>query len=370
MRKYKIGKIRHLICTDIAETSLSQAENRYKEMESFSQNASRPSHFNNRGWNRGYHSDLFTAEFIAADATKDCLRDRFKDPNVKIDMVSVQFSFHYCFESLPQVERMLQNISNNLVDGGYFIGTTPDSNEVLRRVRESGHPKEYTPSTVPSQQSDQGQSDRAGSGSKETDVSGQVGQEAESDPNFGHFGNDIYNVRFKEGVLRRNPDGSIQAPLFGAEYKFHLEEVVDCPEFLVHFPCLEKLASKYGLKLVYKQRFDQFYHRMMVASRDGKDLLKKMKALETYPGCNVGTASDDYTHAQLELDRIKEHSQSERNGSDRGSERRGRVPTGFSLGTLSKSEWEAITLYLVFMFQKNPESRRDSGRREERESKR
>ena len=350
-------------------------------MQSFSQGGSRNNQFNNRGWNRGYQNpppDLFTAQFIAADATRDCLRDRFKDPNVKIDMVSVQFSFHYCFESLPQVERMLQNISDNLVDGGYFIGTTPDSNEILRRVRESGHPKEYTPSTVPSQQSEQGQGDQVESGSKETDVSKEDGREtesdkAESDPDFGHFGNDIYSIRFKEGILTRNPDGSIQAPLFGAEYKFHLEEVVDCPEFLVYFPCLEKLASKYGLKLVYKQRFDQFYHRMMVASKDGKDLLKKMKALETYPafhGSNIGTASDDYTHAQLELDRIKEYSQSERNGSDRGNERRGRIPIE-SLGTLSKSEWEAITLYLVFMFQKNPESRRDGGRKEEeRESRR
>ncbi len=29
-------------------------------------------------------------------------------------------------------------------------------------------------------------------------------------------------------------------PLFGAKYDFHLEGVVDCPEFLVYFPVLEK----------------------------------------------------------------------------------------------------------------------------------
>ena len=29
-------------------------------------------------------------------------------------------------------------------------------------------------------------------------------------------------------------------PLFGARYNFHLEGVVDCPEFLVFFPVLEK----------------------------------------------------------------------------------------------------------------------------------
>jgi len=29
-------------------------------------------------------------------------------------------------------------------------------------------------------------------------------------------------------------------PIFGAKYNFHLEGVVDCPEFLVYFPALEK----------------------------------------------------------------------------------------------------------------------------------
>ena len=29
-------------------------------------------------------------------------------------------------------------------------------------------------------------------------------------------------------------------PLFGCKYDFHLEGVVDCPEFLVYFPLLEK----------------------------------------------------------------------------------------------------------------------------------
>ena len=47
------------------------------------------------------------------------------------------------------------------------------------------------------------------------------------------FGNEIYNIAF-EGQDKDN------FPLFGAKYNFHLEGVVDCPEFLVHFPALEK----------------------------------------------------------------------------------------------------------------------------------
>ena len=45
------------------------------------------------------------------------------------------------------------------------------------------------------------------------------------------FGNDVYKVTFeKKG----------EYPLYGCKYEFHLEGVVDCPEFLVYFPLLEK----------------------------------------------------------------------------------------------------------------------------------
>jgi hypothetical protein len=49
----------------------------------------------------------------------------------------------------------------------------------------------------------------------------------------GSFGNEIYKVEFQ-------CDLAPPLPLFGAKYNFHLEGVVDCPEFLVHFPTLVK----------------------------------------------------------------------------------------------------------------------------------
>ena len=54
------------------------------------------------------------------------------------------------------------------------------------------------------------------------------------DPDNRKFGNSIFSVEFP-------PDTPLDPPpLFGAKYNFHLEEVVDCPEFLVHFPTLVK----------------------------------------------------------------------------------------------------------------------------------
>ena len=47
------------------------------------------------------------------------------------------------------------------------------------------------------------------------------------------FGNDVYHVTFRT-------EDKANLPLFGAKYDFHLEGVVDCPEFLIYFPVLEE----------------------------------------------------------------------------------------------------------------------------------
>jgi mRNA (guanine-N7-)-methyltransferase len=120
-------------------------------------------------------------------------------------------------------------------------------------------------------------------------------------------------------------------PLFGAMYNFHLEDVVECPEFLVHFPTLVKLAEKHDLKLVEKMTFPEFYDK---THNDGRFLLQKINAMESYPPSSEQTLlgkDDDYDHA-------REHLKSN--------------PRSHTLGTLSKPEWEATSLYLSFAFQK------------------
>ena len=60
-----------------------------------------------------------------------------------------------------------------------------------------------------------------------------------------------------------------------------------------------------------------------------------MNALETYPpfdsGELLGNPETDYNHAQEVL---------------------GEKPPGEKVGTLSKDEWEAATLYVIFAFKK------------------
>lgn len=188
--KWEKGNITHLICTDIAEVSVDQCKTRYESMA------------------ERHRNKLFTAEFFACDSTMQRLRERYRDPSKHLNLVSCQFAFHYCFESLKQAECMIRNASECLVEGGYFIGTIPDANDIMKRQQKAKSME---------------------------------------------FGNEIYRIKFLCDLDK--------LPLFGAKYNFELDGVVNCPEFLVHFPMLEKLALKFGLKLVMKERFEDYFEK-------------------------------------------------------------------------------------------------------------
>lgn len=252
--KWQKGNITHLICTDIAQISVEQCEARYKKVTQ----------------NDPPNRKSFKAEFFTADATRDRLRNRYKDPSIELNLVSCQFAFHYCFESPKQAETMLRNVSECLRVGGFFIGTIPDAYDIMRRQ-----------------------------------------QAADSNT----FGNDIYQIKFLSDPK--------DLPIFGAKYNFHLNGVVDCPEFLVFFPALEKLALKYNLKLVEKVRFEDYYDLKI---KRGRNLLEKMQAVERYGlhgnrDLSQSDEGNEYRHAREFLKKKEGY--------------------GKKCGTLSASEWEA-----------------------------
>ena len=102
---------------------------------------------------------------------------------------------------------------------------------------------------------------------------------------------------------------------------------MDCPEFLVHFPTLVRLAERFGLMMIGKQRFQNYFHQRK-EHPEGKGLLAKMSALETFPGPRTAGTGSEYDHVKQFKD---------------GDE---------VVGTLSKDEWEALTIYTVFAFKK------------------
>lgn len=261
--KWRKGRISKLVCADIADVSIKQCQQRYEDMKG-----------------RRDNEYIFKAEFITADCSKELLVEKFHNREMRFDICSCQFACHYSFESLEQADMMLRNACGRLNLGGYFIGTTPNSFELIRRLEAS---------------------------------------ETES------FGNEIYTVKFQK-------KGSY--PLFGCKYDFNLEGVVDVPEFLVYFPLLTEMAKKYSMKLIYKKTFREFYEEK-IKNNENRLLLRRMQALEQYPANDnsklVSEKVGDYAHAAEYMKNSHV-----------------RLP----VGTLSKSEWEATSIYLVFAFEK------------------
>jgi len=271
--KWDKGKVDHVIMADIAATSIDQCKERYTKLE--------------KDRRRGYNRDrLFTTEFFAADCTKEVLSEKYKKKDIKLDLTSCQFAFHYSFESYDQADIMLKNACENLRVGGYFIGTTADSNKLVKRIKEC--------------------------------------KEADS------FGNSIFNIK---------SSSRDKFPLFGAKYMFYLEGVVDCPEFLVHFPTMEALAAKYNMKLVWKKSFHEVFKDHQ---RNHSHLLNKMNALETYP------APGDKTLTGV--------SESQYKSACDYMEKKGCK----QVGTLSADEWEVAGLYVAFAFEKVADKSDDS----------
>lgn len=71
------------------------------------------------------------------------------------------------------------------------------------------------------------------------------------------FGNAIYSVTIADEAVRVAP------PPFGACYEFRLDDAVEaCPEFLVSFTVFQALAREYGLQLVQLEDFPRLRERL------------------------------------------------------------------------------------------------------------
>jgi mRNA (guanine-N7-)-methyltransferase len=275
--KWQKGKIDHVIMADIAAKSIDECKDRYKKLE------------RDQRHNRYSRERLFTAEFFVADCTKKRLCDMYRNKGIKLDMASCQFAFHYSFESYEQADLMLKNCCENLRVGGYFIGTTPDAQKLVKHIKAC---------------------------------------KADS------FGNSVFNIK---------PEDKESFALFGSKYMFYLEGVVDCPEFIVYLPLLEKMAAKYNMKLVWKKNFHDLFKDY---NSQYSSLLTRMNALESYPsssGQQAGGSESQYKSAKDYVDK----------------KGKGKV------GTLSADEWEVAGLYIAFAFEKmeSPKDKERSDRK-------
>ncbi|CDW57807.1 mRNA cap guanine N7 methyltransferase [Trichuris trichiura] len=273
--KWKSGRIGYLVCADIAGVSVEQCKGRFNDL------------VERASYDRRANS-LFKAEFITADCAEEDISLSFQNADTQFDLCSCQFSLHYCFSTEARARRLLANACERLKVGGYFIGTIPDANLIVRLLRDSP--------------------DRS-------------------------FANEISSLRFAGEDIDK-------LPLFGATYHFRLYDVVDCPEYLVYFPLFKKMLEEFGMRLVYKLKFGEVIEKFACPG-EGKGLMLRMQALEPYP-----KSSEDLLAAKTKLQyeqarkRVRELSKTV--DTDRT----------IYVGTLSKDEWEVACMYITFMFQK------------------
>ncbi|KAI5075436.1 hypothetical protein GOP47_0009512 [Adiantum capillus-veneris] len=192
--KWDKAKVSYYVGIDLAKGSIEDAGTRYNGDASHkSKSFSFPA--------RLIHADCFTVHL-----------DEVLQDEGPFDICSCQFALHYSWASEEEARAALQNASAVLNPGGYFIGTMPDANVIVRKLRETD------------------------------------GLE---------FGNACYNVKFGDKYKEKK---FLRSEPFGIQYQFHLEDAVSCPEWLVHFPTFQALAKEYGLELVFKKNFHDFCH--------------------------------------------------------------------------------------------------------------
>ncbi|KAI5075435.1 hypothetical protein GOP47_0009959 [Adiantum capillus-veneris] len=192
--KWDKAKVSYYVGIDLAKGSIEDARTRYNGDASHkSKSFSFPA--------RLIHADCFTVHL-----------DEVLQDEGPFDICSCQFALHYSWASEEKARVALQNVSAVLKPGGYFIGTMPDANVIVRKLRETD------------------------------------GLE---------FGNSCYNVEFGDKYQEKK---FLPSEPFGIQYQFHLEDAVSCPEWLVHFPTFQALAEEYGLELVFKKNFHEFCH--------------------------------------------------------------------------------------------------------------
>ncbi|XP_073125758.1 mRNA cap guanine-N(7) methyltransferase 1 [Henckelia pumila] len=255
--KWDKAKIGYYVGIDIADGSIEDCRTRY--------NGDADHHQRRKKFS-------FPARLLCGDCFEVRL-DKVLADDAPFDICSCQFALHYSWSTEARARRALANVSALLRPGGIFIGTMPDANVIIKKLREADGLA---------------------------------------------FGNSVYWIRFDEEFENKKFKSS--SP-FGIKYKFHLEDAVDCPEWIVPFDVFKSLAEEYGFELVLVKNSHAFVEEYLKIP-EYIELMRRLGAL--------GDGKEDQS-------------------------------------TLSQDEWEVAYLYSAFVLRKRgqPEqSRTTSDRRD------
>lgn len=206
--KYKKMRIKYFCGIDIAEQSVKECETRIKSV------------------NEPFKYDLYNKDMISEEINL----------NYKFDIIALQFSLHYAFESKSAFDKLFKTIMNHVKDNTYILITLVDHstiirayNEVLVTDKECGYCKKKN----------------------------------------NCFGNSIFHIKFKNFSINNK---------FGNKYSFTLKEAIsDCDEFLVHCGELVNVFEQNGFELIENKGFNDFLN---IHSKNFSFLKKRMVPYE------------------------------------------------------------------------------------------
>lgn len=215
--------VRGWIGIDIADESVRQAAERRASM----------------------HHARFWIETLVMDPFTTPIRSRLPQDILPADIVSMQFVLHYAYGSEKTIRMLLRNISENLRDNCFFIGTIPDSRKIFSELDKF----------------------RSGAKSPKLQLS-DVATKDNNDPNqqpqkkVYSWGNDVYRIQFDE--LPPPEQEVLDVDPYGHMYNFYLTDAVgNVPEYIVPFEQFRELCDSYGLELRYHKNFLDYYDEEM-----------------------------------------------------------------------------------------------------------
>lgn len=235
LNKCEFVNVNQYVGIDISDASVREAFSRYSRSKArwISQNP-----LSERRDTKKYNFEAcFATGDVFSYTVPEILEKNFPgiiDGLFPVDTVSMQFCFHYAWESEEKVRTVLNNVTRSLRPGGTFIGTIPSSDFIRNKIVN----KQFT-------------EDRT-------------------------FGNSLYHVRFENDPPE---DGHFQSP-YGNRYDYFLKDAVDdVPEYVVPFETFRLLCEDHGLILKYKQSFTDIFNQEIPKyfSRLNKNLIDGMK---------------------------------------------------------------------------------------------
>jgi mRNA (guanine-N7-)-methyltransferase len=144
------------------------------------------------------------------------------------DTVSLQFCFHYFFESEITLRSIIQNINDNLKIGGFVVGTTFDGSKVYELLKG----KEF--------------------------IMGKT-----------FSGETMWKIDKKYSSTSKLLF-SDKRPNFGKEIDVYVKTIGNVhKEYLVNFDYLDKIMMEYGFSKIFVKPFEDFYNELM----EGKNLM-------------------------------------------------------------------------------------------------